>query len=88
MELLASEGMTMLLVTPEMPFATRVSDRIVMMEDGRMVANKTAAELAAEPDNSRIRQFIDHASGGGSASPAPALRQGKPGGGPTLVAQA
>ena len=63
-ELLAAEGMTMIIVTHEMRFATRVSDRIVMMEDGRMVANKTAAELAAEPEDSRVRQFIAHAGGG------------------------
>ena len=76
MELLASEGMTMIIVTHEMRFATRVSDRIVMMEDGRMVANKTAAELAAEPEGSRIRQFIAHASGGSSGSPLAASGPG------------
>ncbi|KVN35042.1 amino acid ABC transporter permease/ATP-binding protein [Burkholderia pyrrocinia] len=62
-ELLATEGMTMIIVTHEMRFATRISDRIVMMESGRIVAYKTAAELASEPADSRLRKFITHAEG-------------------------
>lgn len=62
-EQLAAEGMTMVIVTHEMRFATRVSDRIVMMEDGRMVANLAKAELDAQPSGSRIRRFISEAAG-------------------------
>ncbi|WP_420002646.1 amino acid ABC transporter permease/ATP-binding protein [Arenibacterium sp. LLYu02] len=57
-ENLASEGMTMIIVTHEMRFATRISDRIVMMEEGKMVANVTAEELAEAPAEARIRQFM------------------------------
>ena len=62
-ELLASEGMTMIIVTHEMRFARRISDRIVMMENGRVVAHRTAAELADEPTDSRLRRFMAHAEG-------------------------
>jgi polar amino acid transport system permease protein len=62
-EMLAAEGMTMIIVTHEMRFATRISDRIVMMEDGNMVADLTAAQLAAEPADSRIRSFIAQSEG-------------------------
>ena len=57
-ELLASEGMTMVIVTHEMRFATRISDRIVMMEDGKMVANVTKDELSTAAPDSRIKQFM------------------------------
>jgi polar amino acid transport system permease protein len=57
-ERLAAEGMTMVIVTHEMRFATRVSDRIVMMEDGALVANVTKEELAAAPEDARIRRFM------------------------------
>ena len=62
-ELLAAEGMTMIIVTHEMRFATRISDRICMMEDGNLVADMTKAEFAANPEDSRIRRFIAQAEG-------------------------
>ncbi len=57
-EMLASEGMTMIIVTHEMRFATRISDRIIMMEDGNMVANIKSQELATAPEGERVRQFM------------------------------
>ena len=38
-----------------------VSDRIVMMEDGALVANVTKEELAAAPEDARIRRFMAQA---------------------------
>jgi len=63
-ELLASEGMTMIIVTHEMRFATRISDRIVMMQDGEVIADVSRQELEAAPGSSRIRAFIAKAEGG------------------------
>ncbi len=63
-ELLASEGMTMIIVTHEIRFATRISDRIVMMEDGRVIADVSRQGLEAAPGSSRIRAFIAKAEGG------------------------
>ena len=63
-ELLAAEGMTMIIVTHEMQFATRISDRIVMMEDGRVIADMSRRELDAATGSSRIRSFIANVEGG------------------------
>ena len=58
-EILALEGMTMIVVTHEMRFAAGISDRIVMMRDGRMVANVTAEHLLAAPADSGVRRFME-----------------------------
>ncbi|MFK0333516.1 amino acid ABC transporter permease/ATP-binding protein [Rhizobium sp. NPDC090275] len=55
---LAREGMTMVIVTHEMRFVSRVSDRVVMMENGHVVVNMTAEELESSPADSRIQQFM------------------------------
>jgi polar amino acid transport system permease protein len=55
---LAREGMTMVIVTHEMRFVSRVSDRVVMMENGHVVVNMTAQELESSPADSRIQQFM------------------------------
>ncbi|MBI3899580.1 MAG: amino acid ABC transporter permease/ATP-binding protein [Gammaproteobacteria bacterium] len=57
-EMLAKEGMTMIIVTHEMRFALSVSDRMVMMEAGRVVANGTPDELLAAPAGTRIANFL------------------------------
>ena len=63
-ERLAQEGMTMVVVTHEMRFATRISQRIVMMEQGKVAANVTRDELLALEPTDRIRQFMAHAQEG------------------------
>ena len=63
-ERLAAEGMTMVIVTHEMRFASHISDRIVMMQNGEIVANVTRKELETSPENTRIRRFIAQAGGG------------------------
>ncbi len=60
-EQLAADGMTMLIVTHEMRFATRVSDRVVMLEDGRIVADSTAAVLEAGRADPRMQRFVSQA---------------------------
>ena len=60
---LATEHMTMIIVTHEMQFAKEVSDRIIFMEDGVIKGQGTPAELFAT-DNSRIQDFIGRLSGG------------------------
>jgi ABC-type polar amino acid transport system ATPase subunit len=58
MEELAKEGMTMLVVTHEMGFAERVGDRVVFMDDGRIVEMATPAEMFARPREERTRRFL------------------------------
>jgi polar amino acid transport system permease protein len=57
-EILANEGKTMIIVTHEMRFALKVSNRVVFMESGRIVSVGTPAELQAEPAGSRVTEFL------------------------------
>ena len=56
-ESLAAEGMTMMIVTHEMRFARRISDRIVFMENGAVVADEAPEVLFSESD-SRVAGFL------------------------------
>ena len=58
MRSLASEGMTMVVVTHEMGFAREVSDRIVFMDRGRIVEKGNAARLLSAPTEQRTREFL------------------------------
>ena len=57
-EELAREGMTMIIVTHEINFAFRISDRIVFMEAGTIVSDAPPHELAALDKTSRIASFL------------------------------
>lgn len=54
---LASEHMTMIIVTHEMQFAREVSNRIVFIENGLIVQQGTPDEVFAS-DNKRVQEFI------------------------------
>ncbi|PWC18335.1 amino acid ABC transporter permease/ATP-binding protein [Brenneria roseae subsp. roseae] len=54
---LANEGMTMAIVTHEMSFAFKISDRIIFMEQGEMVAQGTPGELSVS-ENPRLSRFL------------------------------
>lgn len=58
LEHLASEGMTMLLVTHEMGFARNVAHRIVFMHDGRIREEGPAKRLLASPKTAELEQFL------------------------------
>ncbi|CAH1655225.1 cystine ABC transporter ATP binding subunit [Hyphomicrobiales bacterium] len=55
---LASEGMTMIIVTHEMRFAKEVSDRIVFMERGRIVEEGTPQKMFTSPEKTRTAEFL------------------------------
>jgi polar amino acid transport system ATP-binding protein len=55
---LAREGMTMLIVTHEMHFARDVGDRVVFMDDGRIVEQGDPKEMLDNPREDRTRQFL------------------------------
>ncbi|MFT3758167.1 amino acid ABC transporter ATP-binding protein [Thauera sp.] len=55
---LARDGMTMVMVTHEMGFAARVSDRVVFMEAGRVVETGVPAELFRAPRTERLQAFL------------------------------
>jgi ABC-type polar amino acid transport system ATPase subunit len=55
---LARGGMTMLVVTHEMGFARSVADRVVFMDEGRVVEQGPPAEFFAHPRHERARDFL------------------------------
>lgn len=57
-ERLAEEGMTLLMVTHEMNFARKVSDRLIFMHQGRVHEMGPPAELFASPRTPELRQFL------------------------------
>jgi ABC-type polar amino acid transport system ATPase subunit len=52
-------GMTMLVVTHEMGFAREVCDRLVFIDDGRIVEEAPPAEFFANAKSERAREFVD-----------------------------
>jgi polar amino acid transport system ATP-binding protein len=58
MRQLASEGMTMLVVTHEMGFARRVADRVVFMDQGVICEQGPPEELLEHPSTPRLQQFL------------------------------
>jgi polar amino acid transport system ATP-binding protein len=55
---LASEGMTMVVVTHEMGFARDVADHIVFMDGGVVIEEGTPAQLLSEPRQERTKRFL------------------------------
>ncbi len=55
---LASEGMTMVVVTHEMGFAREVSNRVLFIDEGVIVENRPPEELFSNPRNERTRDFL------------------------------
>ncbi|ERE17624.1 amino acid ABC transporter ATP-binding protein, partial [Pseudogulbenkiania ferrooxidans EGD-HP2] len=57
---LAHEGMTMMCVTHEMGFARRVADRVIFMDQGRIVEDCKKDEFFGDLDarSERARQFL------------------------------
>jgi glutamate/aspartate transport system ATP-binding protein len=58
MAALAQEGMTMMVVTHEMGFARRVADRVVFMDEGRIVEDSPAGAFFDAPRSDRAREFL------------------------------
>jgi len=58
MKNLAHEGMTMLVVTHEMGFAREVGDRIIFMDEGRIVEQNTVDKFFDNPKQERSKQFL------------------------------
>jgi len=58
MRQLASEGMTMMVVTHEMGFARDVADRIVFMADAVILEEGPPQQMFSAPANARTRQFL------------------------------
>lgn len=55
---LAKEGMTMVVVTHEMSFAKEVADRVLFMDDGKIVEQGPPAQIFTNPSHPRSREFL------------------------------
>ncbi len=55
---LASENITMVVVTHEMGFARQVADRVVFMADGEIIEEGTPEHFFTNPKNERVKQFL------------------------------
>ncbi|MGN0194535.1 MAG: amino acid ABC transporter ATP-binding protein [Pseudoramibacter sp.] len=59
MEHLASEGMTMVVVTHEMGFAKHVADRVIFIDEGVVVEEGTPEQVFDHPQNERTQNFLN-----------------------------
>ena len=58
MQELASEGMTMIIVTHEMGFAKTVANRVVFLEDGKIVEENNSKDFFESPKSDRAKEFL------------------------------
>ncbi|AUL46834.1 ectoine/hydroxyectoine ABC transporter ATP-binding protein EhuA [Bordetella trematum] len=58
-DLAAKRTMTMILVTHQMKFAERSSDRTLFFDEGRIVEDAPSEQLFSQPREARTRQFLD-----------------------------
>lgn len=70
MQQLASDGMTMVVVTHEMSFARDVADRVIFMKDGYVVEEGPAREVIDHPKEDATRSFLAHFHRGNQTSPS------------------
>ncbi len=59
---LASQGLTMVIVTQEMQFAREVSDRVIFMDKGVIAEQGTPEEIFGNPRQERTKQFLSRYS--------------------------
>jgi polar amino acid transport system permease protein len=55
---LAEDGMTMLVVTHEVRFAREVADRVVFLDQGRIIESGPASSVLENPREPRTQQFL------------------------------
>ena len=55
---LANEGMTMVIVTHEMGFAKEVANRVIFIDDGKIMEEGTPQQVFNEPKNERLQGFL------------------------------
>ena len=55
---LAKEGMTMVVVTHEMGFAKEVADRVIFMDEGKILEEGTPDEIFDNPQSERLKSFL------------------------------
>ncbi|WP_028042228.1 amino acid ABC transporter ATP-binding protein [Candidatus Stoquefichus massiliensis] len=59
MQELAKEGMTMVVVTHEMGFARTVADRVIFLEEGKIIEENSSHEFFSHPKTERAQDFLN-----------------------------
>lgn len=59
MQELAQEGMTMVVVTHEMGFARTVGDRVIFLEDGKIIEENNSEDFFSHPKTKRAQDFLN-----------------------------
>lgn len=59
MQELAKEGMTMVVVTHEMGFARTVADRVIFLEDGKIIEENSSEAFFSQPKTERAQDFLN-----------------------------
>ena len=62
---LAMEDMTMVIVTHEMQFAREISDRVIFMDDGKILVNAPPEDVFVNPELPRLQAFLKNIIGRG-----------------------
>lgn len=68
MKQLASDGMTMLVVSHEIGFARQAADEIIFMDGGHILEQGPPEQLFASPQHERTRQFLSRIGEGGAGA--------------------
>jgi general L-amino acid transport system ATP-binding protein len=55
---LAKAGMTMVVVSHEMGFAKTVADRVIFMDEGKIIETKKTKDFFENPENERTKLFL------------------------------
>ena len=58
MKELAQDGMTMVVVTHEMGFAREVGNRVLFMDEGKILEEGTPEEIFSQPKHPRLQDFL------------------------------
>ena len=58
MKRLARQGMTMVVVTHEMGFAREVGNRVLFMDEGKLVEEGSPEQIFNHPQNPRLQDFL------------------------------
>ena len=56
---LANDGMTMVVVTHEMGFAKKAADKIIFMDDGKILEENIPSIIFKNPKTNRLKKFLD-----------------------------
>ena len=58
MKSVADEGMTMVIVTHEMGFAREAANRVIFIDEGKILEEAPPEEFFTSPKNPRLKEFL------------------------------